>query len=46
MDHQPSMHLETVIQKLTEAGFKTTIEQVDYEFQIGANKMLRIQKPS
>jgi hypothetical protein len=44
--HQPSRHLETVMQKLAIAGFKATIEQVDYEFQIGANKMLHIQKPT
>ena len=43
LSHQPSVHLEPVMQKVAQAGFKATVEYVDYEFQIGANRMLWIQ---
>ncbi len=43
LSHQISEHLEPVIQGLSQAGFSARIEAVDYEFQIGANQMLRIQ---
>ena len=31
------------MQKLAQADFKAIVEYVDYEFQIGANRMLWIQ---
>ncbi len=43
LSHQVSTHLDPVLQELTQAGFHASIEVVDYEFQIGANEMLRIQ---
>lgn len=43
LSHQKSTHLDFVIQVLTDAGFNISIEEVDYEFQKGANQMLRIQ---
>ncbi|MCK5355887.1 MAG: SAM-dependent methyltransferase [Methyloprofundus sp.] len=43
LSHQPSAHLKPVMQALEQAGFIATIEGVDYEFQIGAKQMLRIQ---
>ncbi|WP_167374239.1 hypothetical protein [Bathymodiolus platifrons methanotrophic gill symbiont] len=43
LSHQTSIHLEPVIQALERAGFKAHIEEVNYEFQIGANQMLRVQ---
>jgi hypothetical protein len=38
-----SPHLDPIIQNLTERGYFTTIEKVDYEFQKGGNQMLVIQ---
>jgi hypothetical protein len=38
-----SLHLEPIIQNLTERGYAATIEKVDYEFQKGGNEMLAIQ---
>ena len=43
LSHQTSIYLEPVIQTLERAGFKAHIEEVNYEFQIGANQMLRVQ---
>lgn len=43
LSHQLSQHLEPVLEALATAGFCAHIEQVDYEFQTGANQMLRIQ---
>lgn len=43
LSHQKSSHLESVMQVLAQSGFYTCIEKVDYEFQIGANEMLRIK---
>ncbi|WP_428354489.1 SAM-dependent methyltransferase [Methyloprofundus sp.] len=43
LSHQPSAHLETVVQAVEQAGFIATNEVVDYEFQVGANQMLRIK---
>ena len=43
LSHKTSAHLEPVLQGLVDAGLKTSIETVDYEFQRGANQMLRIQ---
>lgn len=43
LDHRPSAHLRHVLAALSQAGCKTSIETVDYEFQTGANQMLRIE---
>jgi len=43
LSHQTSSHLKPVIHALTQHGFNASIEIVEYEFQIGANQMLRIQ---
>ncbi len=43
LSHQLSQHLEPVREALATAGYSAHFEQVDYEFQIGANQMLRIQ---
>ena len=40
---QPSRHLDRVIHTLREQHFKVEIESVPYEFQKGANKILKIQ---
>lgn len=44
LSHQLSEHLEPVKQALEQAGFRASIEVVDYEFQIGAKQMLRINQ--
>jgi len=38
-----SRHLDGVIKQLNENGFECAIEQVDYEFQRGGNKMLCVK---
>ncbi len=43
LSHNKSSHLVALMQVLTQAGFKPSIESVEYEFQIGGNEMLRIQ---
>ncbi len=43
LSHQPSVHLEAVILALENKGFLANIEEVEYEFQIGATQMLRIR---
>lgn len=43
LSHQLSQHLEPVLEALATAGYSAHFEQVDYEFQIGANQMLCIQ---
>lgn len=43
LSHQPSAHLKPVMLAIEQAGFKASFEEVDYEFQIGAIQMLRIQ---
>jgi hypothetical protein len=40
---QPSRHLESVATALRDAGYRVTIESVEYEFQRGGNQMMRIQ---
>lgn len=42
LSHQTSTHLKPVMQAVEQAGFKVIIEEVDYEFQVGAKQMLRI----
>jgi len=36
------MHLESILSILKENGYKTEITKSDYEFQKGANEMLKI----
>jgi len=43
LSHRTSAHLEPVLQALAQSDFIANIEVVEYEFQIGANQMLRIQ---
>lgn len=44
LDHsgQPSPHLDAVRHVLEDRGYRCIIEQVNYEFQRGGNRMLRI----
>lgn len=39
----PSRHLKAVTNRLEEAGYAVTLEPVNYEFQKGADKMMRIR---
>lgn len=41
---KPSRHIESVTAILSEEGNHVTIENVEYEFQRGGNKMMRIQR--
>ena len=43
LSHQLSIHLKPVMQTLEEKGYIVSIDTVDYEFQVGANQMLRIR---
>ena len=40
----PSRHVESVMMSLGEDGYRVVTETVDYEFQRGGNKMMRIQR--
>jgi hypothetical protein len=42
---RPSPHLDTVMQCLGEAGASVAVDPVPYEFQRGANQMLRVTRP-
>ncbi|WP_204136941.1 SAM-dependent methyltransferase [Halomicronema sp. CCY15110] len=42
LDGKPSLHLGGVVADLHEHGFQTDISLVPYEFQRGANQMLRV----
>ncbi len=44
LDCQPSPYLEPIIQALNERGFNTQIQQVEYEFQKGGDRMLKIDR--
>lgn len=41
---RPSRHLPTVLMLLEQAGYTAALEPVDYEFQRGGNRMLRLQR--
>jgi hypothetical protein len=41
---KPSPHVDPVIKKMEEAGYKAEIVEVEYEFQRGGNKMLKIRR--
>ncbi len=40
-----SRHLESVIERLDTQGYECSVEKVDYEFQRGADEMLRVKIP-
>ncbi|MBD2393645.1 class I SAM-dependent methyltransferase [Cyanobacterium aponinum FACHB-4101] len=42
LDGKPSPYVREVMARLNEGGFKAEISSVSYEFQRGANKMLRV----
>lgn len=44
LNRSPSLYLEPIISQMTDAGYRVTIKCVNYEFQRGANKMLKILK--
>jgi hypothetical protein len=44
LDGQPSPYLEPIVEKLSGQGFKVQIQQVEYEFQKGGDRMLKIEK--
>jgi hypothetical protein len=44
MNGQPSRHVPAVCEALNGPGFRWAIEAVEYEFQRGGHKMLRIQR--
>lgn len=44
LDGQPSSYLETIVPELSNAGYRTQVKSVDYEFQKGGNQMLIISR--
>ena len=44
MNGEPSRHVAAVCEALHGQGFRWSIESVEYEFQRGGNKMLRVRK--
>jgi hypothetical protein len=42
----PSPFVERAIVNMRELQYTVTIDRVPYEFQCGANEMMRIRKPS
>ena len=42
---KPSPYVGPVIKNMEESGYKAEIVEVDYEFQRGGNKMLKIRRP-
>jgi hypothetical protein len=44
LDGEPSSYLELVLKDLSNKGFNVRVESVDYEFQKGADRMLRISR--
>jgi SAM-dependent methyltransferase len=43
LDGTPTPHLDAVTERLETSGYAAEIRRVDYEFQRGANEMLRIE---
>ena len=43
---EPSPYLELVLEDLSSQGYDVQVRSVDYEFQKGANQLLRIRRPS
>ncbi len=39
-----SPHVEPLLERLTQAGYRATIERLQYEFQRGGNEMLRVMR--
>ena len=44
LDCKPSTYLEPIVRERTDRRFDIQIQQVNYEFQKGGNKMLKISK--
>jgi hypothetical protein len=44
LDGQPSSYLDPIVQELANAGYRTQVMSVDYEFQKGGNQMLKISR--
>lgn len=44
LENEPSAHLETVMDHFRAKGYEVAVTGTDYEFQKGANEMLRISK--
>ncbi|MFM2303971.1 MAG: hypothetical protein RLZZ135_1381, partial [Cyanobacteriota bacterium] len=44
LDGEPSSYLELVLENLSNKGCSVQIQSVDYEFQKGGNRMLRISR--
>ena len=44
LDGRPSSHLPVVMRALAADGFTPELQHVDFEFQIGATKMLRVRR--
>lgn len=44
LDGRPSPHLDAVTAVAGQCGWQARIERVDYEFQVGANRMLRLSR--
>jgi hypothetical protein len=44
LDGRPSPHVEPVSAAMRRLGCSVSVEQVDYEFQCGADKMLRVRR--
>jgi hypothetical protein len=44
LDGEPSAYLDSIVQELSNAGYRTQVRAVDYEFQKGGNQMLRISR--
>jgi hypothetical protein len=45
LSHQPSPHIVPVCARVKQAGWSSEIVRVNYEFQKGGDKMLRISQP-
>ena len=44
LDCKPSAYLDPIVRELANAGYRTQVISVDYEFQKGGNQMLRISR--
>jgi hypothetical protein len=44
LDGRPSAYIEPIVRELSNAGYRTQVRAVDYEFQKGGNQMLIISR--
>lgn len=44
LENKPSPYIDIIIQNLLSKGFNIQIQRVDYEFQKGANQMLKVNR--